>query len=239
MAFGAMFKNETGSVIIDSDNPPLSVARYGYYPNPNNATAARNIVFSAPITTVEPPLIFINPDTTNYRTTYRDAVLTGGPGNWTGFRLYGGVSASTASPGFRWMVGTFINHSSYSGFGLRLFGSSGEPVYSSDVNIISLTGTSTNEGWNWEGFSVSYGGIQYNASYIPWTGDSEDYFLASSLIGGSFYSGFQAYEVWAGFKGEDRSRLILYVGVDPTIETRILPGGRTVFSAKPARPLSI
>ncbi len=93
MSYGVQFTNNNDVVTLDSEFSRLVVLQRGRYQG--------GASFSAPITSAEPPLVFVRPDAT---TTFSYATIAGSPGNWTGFSFLGGgagnffVAAYSSTP---------------------------------------------------------------------------------------------------------------------------------------------
>jgi len=100
MSYGIKFINYSNTVVLDSEFARLVVLHRGDYSGPIN--------FPTPITSQEPPLVFIRPST-SFTLSY--ARINGSAGNWTGFSFVGGgtgkyfaaafQAAPTARYGFR------------------------------------------------------------------------------------------------------------------------------------------
>lgn len=83
MAYGMQFTNNNDTVVLDSEFSRLVVIHKGDYSGPIN--------FPTPITTQEPPLVFIRPSS-SFTLSY--ARINGSAGNWTGFSFIGGGPVS-------------------------------------------------------------------------------------------------------------------------------------------------
>ena len=229
---------DNGKTLIDSEYPVLMVAASGRYTAGQISAgnyAVPTVTFASPITSVEPPLIFLNPDNAGV---YQFLSLRGSPGNWTGFILdprgnpYSGSNVSG-----RYMVGVFYNPTASGGWGMKLFDAAGTPLYHTESNIIHLTRLPTNTGWYPGGAGYYSAGAYFTGYRLAWTGNSEDYFLATSLIGGLQDSGASLLEAPAGFIPGQRGFIQGYSGTLLSTETGSAQTGRTVFAGRPARPL--
>ncbi|MNZ69727.1 hypothetical protein D3C78_880370 [compost metagenome] len=134
MTFGFYAKNDDSFVQIDSEKPRLCMVHKGNYAAPSGFVAS--VVFPAPITTQEPPCIFIRPSTTSATELYRYLNISGSPGNWTGFSIE--AANVTYSPSGKWFAAVFASPGN-SQFGLRLFDGGTNLVYDSGAPAVIFT----------------------------------------------------------------------------------------------------
>lgn len=144
MTFGLIAVNDSSYVQIDSEKPRLCRVYSGSYSAPSSYTAT--VVFPAPITTQEPPCIFIRPSTTSSTELYRRLLINGAPGNWTGFSVES--SNVTFHPSGLWFAAVFAVVSG-SGFGLRIFDAGAALAYDSGAPPVIVTKVSAN--WTYAG----------------------------------------------------------------------------------------
>ena len=78
MSYGVTFTNNSDVVVLDSEFSRLVVLQSGTWAN----TTYISVVFPRPVTTQEPPLVFVRPDTS---VTFSFCLVSGAAGNWTGF----------------------------------------------------------------------------------------------------------------------------------------------------------
>lgn len=90
MTYGVKFTNNSNAVVLDSEFARLVVLHRGDYSGPIN--------FPTPITSQEPPLVFIRP---NSSFTLSYARINGSAGNWTGFSFVGGGTGKYFAAAFQ------------------------------------------------------------------------------------------------------------------------------------------
>ena len=134
MSFGFKSINDDLYVQIDSEYPRLACIYSGDYAAVGSYVVT--VTFPRPVTTLEPPCIFIRPTTTSSRELYRDLIVNGSVGNWTGFTIRS--SNVTFRPSGKWFAAVFGVTSS-ADFGLRLFDENSKPVFDSNSPAIIVT----------------------------------------------------------------------------------------------------
>ncbi|MBD1553645.1 hypothetical protein [Pseudomonas typographi] len=119
MTFGLQFTNNSGTTVIDSEYARLVVISSGRYAPTEESGMGSTTYFPRPVTSQEPPLVFVRPDTVSAVAGLCFMRLVGSAGNWTGFyvRAY---SASTAQPNGRYFVAAFMAQV-VADFGMRLW----------------------------------------------------------------------------------------------------------------------
>lgn len=161
MSYGLTFVNSSDVVTLDSEFSRLVVLHSGNY--------SGSASFPQPITTQEPPLVFIRP---NASTTLQYATIYGGPGYWTGFGFVGGGSG-------RYFAAAFESKE-LAEFGMRLWGSAGKILFDSGTPCAQFTRTITS--WSYIG-SVPWGGQGLRranfTAYSPL--DSGDYMMINNV----------------------------------------------------------
>lgn len=241
MDYGFRSRNGQNFFQIDSENRVLNVAASGTYtigkpPSAPVTITQAVITYLAPITTSEAPHVFLNPTNQGM---YHSLVQLGGPGNWTGFRfqlhLMTPFNASDCSG--RWLVATFRSTSPASAYDLRLRNAANEQIFVGADNLLVMTGFPINEGWTVDNRGGEVSGIYWSGCQMPWTGSYDDYFLASTLLGGKIYNGNTTLQTPCGFHAGVRSTLNGYVGAMVSSEGGTAKNGRTTFAARPMRPL--
>jgi hypothetical protein len=123
MSYGLIAINEDSYVQIDSDSPRLCLMYKGSY---GGSSYVVNITFPAPITTVEPPMIFIRPNAGSRNEMLGQLSINGSSGNWTGFSLHS--RNVTFQPTGLWFAAVFATKAN-SGFGMRLWDDGGTLIY--------------------------------------------------------------------------------------------------------------
>jgi hypothetical protein len=142
MTYGLSFTNNQNTVILDSEFARLCVISGGRYAANQDGGLGSLTTFVRPVTSQEPPLVFIRPDTTNAIAAAGKMYLTGGPGNWTGFyvRTYG---VTTAQPNGRYFVATFAAQP-VANYGLRLWDGAGKLLFDSGTQAALFTRSFSN-----------------------------------------------------------------------------------------------
>jgi hypothetical protein len=241
MDYGFRSRNGQNYFQIDSDNKVLNVAASGTYTIGKPPTAPVTIseaviTYASPITTAEAPHVFLNPYNQGM---YHSLVQMGGPGNWTGFyfRLHLMAPFNSSDCSGRWLVATFRSTSPPSEYDLRLRNAANEQIFVGADNILVMTGLPVNEGWTLDSRGGSVSGVYWSGFQMPWTGSYEDYFLASTLLGGKNYNGNTARQTPCGFHAGVRTTLNGYMGALQGTEVGTDKNGRTTFACRPMRPL--
>ncbi|TDV44389.1 hypothetical protein EC919_11461 [Pseudomonas graminis] len=241
MSYGFRSRNGSNLVQVTSENRVLSVVGSGNYrigkPSDASITISTAVItYAAPITTIEPPLIFLNPTNQGM---YHTLLHAGGAGNWTGFAfklmLMSPFNSSDCSG--RWLVATFTSKSVPNKYDLRLRNAATEQIFVGSDNLLIMTGVPSNEGWTQDGRAGSVSGINWTGYQTAWTGSYEDYFLASTLLGGKNYNGNTSRETPCGFHAGVRGTLNGYMGALAGTEIGTDKNGRTTFAARPMRPV--
>jgi len=241
MDYGFRSRNGQNFFQIDSDNRVLNVAASGTYTIGKPPTAPVTITqaiitYPSPITTAEAPHVFLNPYNQGM---YHSLVQMGGPGNWTGFyfKLHLMTPFNSSDCSGCWLVATFRSTSPPSEYDLRLRNAAGEQIFVGADNLLVMTGLPVNEGWSWDNRGGSVSGIYWSGFQMPWTGSYDDYFLASTLLGGKNYNGNTVRETPCGFHAGVRNTLNGYMGALQGTEVGADKNGRTTFAARPMRSL--
>jgi len=122
MAYGMQFTNNNDTVVLDSELSRLVVIHKGDYSGAVN--------FPTPITTQEPPLVFIRP---NSSFTLSYARINGSAGNWTGFSFSGGGAGKYFAAAFQ--------STPTAKYGFRLWDGSGKLLFDSGTPCAQFTRT--------------------------------------------------------------------------------------------------
>ena len=95
MSYGLTFTNNSNVVTLDSEYARLAVIATGRFAPTQESGLGSVTTFPVPVTSQEPPLAFVRPDTVGAIAGLCRMRLLGGPGNWTGFyvRAYNAISA--------------------------------------------------------------------------------------------------------------------------------------------------
>lgn len=106
MSYGLQFINNSNLVVLDSEYARLSIIASGRYAPTQESGLGSVTTFPRAVTSQEPPLVFVRPDTVNAVAGLCQMRLIGSAGNWTGFyvRAY---DVNTAQPNGRYFVAAF------------------------------------------------------------------------------------------------------------------------------------
>jgi hypothetical protein len=182
MDYGFRSRNGLNFFQIDSVNRVLGVAASGSYvigkpPGAQLTITSATITYPAPITTPDPPMVFLNP---NNQGMYHTLMNIGSPGNWTGFsfqlQLMSPFNSSDCSG--KWLVATFRSVGPPSEYDIRLKNAAGEVIFVGADNLLSMRGFPVNEGW-----SLDNRGEQVGGSLLVWLPDAVDWRLCRLLPG--------------------------------------------------------
>lgn len=179
MSYGLTVINDNSYLQIDSDTPRLCALQRGNYSAGSNTAV---VTFSPAITTQEPPCIFLRNDPSRNDELYDKLLITGSAGNWTGFQ----VRANNINwrPTGKWFAAVFASVAN-SGYGMRLWGTSGQIVYDSGATPIVVT--KSNSDWTYTG-SVNFPNVGTSFSFVnnlvaPLA--SDEYFLMNPFSRGT------------------------------------------------------
>lgn len=202
MAFGLTFTNNQDVVTLDSEFARLVVIQSGTW---NGTGSGVGITFAQPVTTAEPPLIFVRPAQSN---TFCFCKINGSAGNWTSFSFQGIVGQSTSGS---WFMAAFKSVPTAT-FGLRLWDGSSNLLFDNGTKCAQFTRTISS--WQYLGSQSTGQGL----SRLSWTATSPlntgDYMLLNNIamdVAGSQTRQGNQYAVWQ----YENNRLVMQaVGVD-------------------------
>ena len=145
MSYGLRVVNSNSYVQIDSDTPRLCSLYNGTY---SAGSRIAIVTFPAAITTPEPPCIFIRNSPSAPDDVYTQTILTGSPGNWTGFQVW--ANNINSRPIGKWFAAVFATKAN-GNYGMRIWGANGQLVFDSGATPVTVTRASNS--WSY----VSYG----------------------------------------------------------------------------------
>lgn len=160
MAYGMQFTNENDTVVLDSEYSRLVVLHKGDYAGPIN--------FPTPITSQEPPLVFIRP---NSSFTLSYARVNGSAGNWTGFSLVGGGAGKYFAAAFQ--------STPTASYGFRLWDASGKLLFDSGTPCAQFTRTIS--AWTFIGSSQTGQGTTQINFTAPSPLNGGDYMMINNI----------------------------------------------------------
>lgn len=179
MSYGLSVTNGSNYLQIDSESPRLCAIYNGTYLASGSRVAA--VTFPSPITTQEPPCIFIRNTPSKPNDAYTEMPMTGSPGNWTGFQIWAGNINSR--PEGKWFAAVF-GSVAQSQFGMRLWGPSGQIVFDSGSTPVVVTKAS--QSWAYAGYiqNPTLGGTHlYNNGVVAPIAEDE-YFMMNPFSRG-------------------------------------------------------
>lgn len=248
--YGIRTRNNDVRTQIDSVNRVLTIRhsgafQIGFYWRPGMEVIVRDwatVAFPSPIKTYERPLIFLN--AVNYMMVGRFYV-TGGPGNWTGFRLkqfanskhHGGAANDYMQ--IRWFCASYLTPNSPAGeYGASVRDAEGNRTFVTTANLALLNGQPSASGFYRAGTPIEGVGYYASSNRMAWTGSYDDYVLANALFSCTDVIGTTnpIRPNFGGFLPGNRSVLQIYCennsGANP-----LSPNGRTLFASRPMKPL--
>jgi hypothetical protein len=152
MSYGILALNDSGYIQIDSEMPRLCVLTKGTYSGQKDASG----VFPRPITSIDPPIIFIRPTQDGTVQVPISIWFTGGPGNWTGFTMK--ASNINASMSGQYFAAAWASMGT-SQYGFRVWGADGALVFDSGAPAVIFTGAAGN--WTYIGSEQLIVGQRY------------------------------------------------------------------------------
>lgn len=175
MTFGLQFTNSSGTVILDSQFARLCVICSGRFAPTQESGHGSVTSFPATITTQEPPLVFVRPDTIAGVATIQNTKVLGSAGAWTGF--YVRSYDNNYNPTGKYFAAAF-RAQPLARFGLRLFGADTSLLFDSDTPAALFTRAVQN--WTYVK-SVNVQGTVYSNYYsAPFDFSFGDYQLINT-----------------------------------------------------------
>lgn len=201
MEYGLSYVNNSDVVILDSEFSRLVVLSRGNW----SGTGGGSAVFPSPITTAEPPLVFVRPAQSGVLCFCK---VQGSPGAWTGFSFTGTAGVSTSGS---WFCAAFQS-SQTAQYGLRLWGADTRLLFDNGTPCAQFTRTISS--WSYLGAEQTSQGV-YRLSWTASTPlNSGDYMLLNNIamdVAGSTTRQGNQYAVWE----YNNNRLVMQViGVD-------------------------
>lgn len=177
MTYGLQFKNNSDVVTLDSEYARLMVISSGRFSPTEESGLGATTYFDRPVTSQEPPLVFVRPDTVNRVAGLCLMRLIGGPGNWTGFyvRAY---NVNTAQPNGRYFVAAFGAQAAAQ-FGMRLW--NGESTMLFDSGTPNASFTRAFQTWSYERYETTSQGLTRVFYSVPFNFPEDEYLLINSF----------------------------------------------------------
>lgn len=177
MSFGISFSNNQDVVVLDSEFSRLCVIASGrYVPNDENGLGSYT-TFPIAVTSQEPPLVFVRPDTGGQAAGVTNMRLTGSPGNWTGFYIRA-YNINTAQPNGRYFVGAF-GAQAVASFGMRLWDGTTKLLFDSGTASAGFTRSFIN--WTYVKSERSPTTSYVNYYTVPFNFPENEYLMINSF----------------------------------------------------------
>lgn len=174
MSYGLQVVNNSGTISLDSEYARLCVLHKGAY------TAGVTVVFASVIDTLEPPLVFVRPQS-NGSLIQLGVLLVGSPGAWTGCSVTSGQAHSGAI-----FVAAFSSKPTAS-YGLRLWDATGKQIFDSGTQAAVFTRAVQN--WTYTHTTYSGQGLPTNWYSVPMSYELGDYLMVNNarmpMMGGN------------------------------------------------------
>lgn len=174
MSYGLQVVNNSGAISLDSEYARLCVLHKGSY------TAGVTVVFASVIDTLEPPLVFVRPNS-NGTLIQLGVLLDGSPGAWTGC----GVTSGQAHTGSIF-VAAFSSKPTAT-FGLRMWSAEGKQIFDSGTQAATFTRAVQN--WTYTHSTTSGQGVGTNWYSVPLSYELGDYLMINNarmpMMGGN------------------------------------------------------
>ncbi|MBS4090816.1 hypothetical protein [Pseudomonas rustica] len=177
MSYGLTFTNNSNVVTLDSEYARLAVIATGRFAPTQESGLGSVTTFPVPVTSQEPPLVFVRPDTVGAIAGLCRMRLLGGPGNWTGFyvRAYNAISAQ---PNGRYFVAGF-SAQPLATYGMSLWDGSGKLIFNSGTPAALFTRAFQN--WTYVRTDNDQQGLTRNYYSVDFNFPENEYLLINSF----------------------------------------------------------
>lgn len=178
MGYGVQFSNNNNVVTLDSEFARLMVISSGRFaPTGEDSGMGSTTYFARPVTSQEPPLVFVRPDTVGGVAGLCQMRLIGSAGNWTGFyvRAY---NAITAPPNGRYFVAAF-GAQPVAQYGMRLWDGSGKLLFDSGTSCATFTRSFQN--WTYDRDDKDPQGLTRIYYTVPFNFPQNEFMLLNSF----------------------------------------------------------
>ncbi|WP_057429867.1 hypothetical protein, partial [Pseudomonas syringae group genomosp. 3] len=177
MSYGIQFSNNSNVVVLDSEYARLMVIASGRFQPTEESGLGSTTYFPTVVTSQEPPLVFVRPDTVNAVAGLCAMRLIGSAGNWTGFyvRAY---DVNTAQPNGRYFVAQF-GAQPVASFGFRIWDASNKLLFDSGTPSANFTRAFQN--WTYERFDYSSQNLVRCYYSVPFNFPENEYLLINSF----------------------------------------------------------
>lgn len=177
MSYGLQFTNNSNTVVLDSEYARLMVISSGRFAPTEDSGMGSTTYFSTPVTSQEPPLVFVRPDTVGGVAGLCRMRLIGSAGNWTGFyvRAY---DANTAQPNGRYFVAAFAAQAAAQ-YGMRLWDGGGNLLF--DSGTPNATFTRAFQNWDYVRHETTPQGLTRIFYSVPFNFPQSEYMLLNTF----------------------------------------------------------
>lgn len=139
--YGLSVTNDFGSIVISSTYKVLVFSERGTFGITSQYTNAEGygaVTFVKPITTQEPPHIFVRILTGAHNSLGFFTVIAGGSGNWTGFNIVSAVRGGSILQNYtlEYVSCKYSDKPNTGTYGLEIRGSDGSIVYTSSDRVV-------------------------------------------------------------------------------------------------------
>lgn len=194
MTFGLQFMNNSNVVTLDSEYARLCVLCSGRFSPTQESGLGSVTTFPSVITSTEPPLIFVRPDTVNAVAGLCLAAVYGSPGAWTGFYIRA-YDVNTAQPNGRYFAAAFMA-SPVAQFGMRLWDGTTKLLFDSGTPSAVFTRAFQ----NWTYVKTTFSSPTYFNYYsVDFDFPANEYMMINNfsmlMVGGSA-AGRMVYSWW-------------------------------------------
>ena len=201
MSYGIYFKNKSDVVVLDSEYARLSVIASGRYAPTQESNMGSTTYFGRVVTSAEPPLVFVRPDTVGAVAGLCLMRLLGGPGAWTGFYVRA-WSNNTAQPNGRYFVAAFAAQATAQ-WGVRILDGTSKVIF--DSGTPSALFTRAFQNWTYVKSERGPTGAWSNYYQVPFDFPQNEFLLINSfgmnLLSGGVVG--RSLAVWWDFPGRN------------------------------------
>lgn len=177
MSYGVQFINNSNVVTLDSEFARLMVISTGRFAPTEEGGLGSTTYFIRPVTSQEPPLVFVRPDTVGGVAGLCRMRLIGSAGNWIGFyvRAY---DANTAQPNGRYFVAAFAAQP-VAQYGMRLWDGAGKLLF--DSGTPNATFSRAFQNWNYVKYDTTPQGLTRIYYSVPFNFPQNEYMLLNNF----------------------------------------------------------
>ena len=229
MDFGLKVINNGGSVNISSDYKILVFSERGIFQivsRYSDGEGYGQVTFTRPVTTVEPPQVFVRTISASHGALSFYTRLLGSSGNWTGFSV---TSAVLGSPlqnfTLEYVNCKYSDKRSTDKYGLEVYDYLGNVIYTSSDRAVRYSRFT--KSWSYTGPTVAYGVVGVFNSNMTIAAD--DFISITSIDRG--VSWFNSYVDYAGLRIRDGGApsLKIHINLSAT-DTNLFQGANSNFS---------